>query len=301
MPATGAGKAVSAALTAVLLAIFSVGCEVRSPSGAGATILRTSPFLVVPSAAGHAEVPGSDVTGGELAAVASAPAARLARSAAASAAPAARRQVPAFQTRVPGEGFLAAYLRAGSAVMRARPNGRVVAHLAARTQFGSLRVIAVIARARHGRWLKVIGPELPNNYAAWIDAKQVWLYRVPWSLDADISQRRITVRHYGRVVGSFPVAVGRPGSETPRGLFSVTDKLLLSVASPYGCCVLALSGHQPNVPQGWGGGDRLGIHATDDPSSIGYAASLGCLRAPEAVMRKLVYRVPLGARVRIHD
>jgi lipoprotein-anchoring transpeptidase ErfK/SrfK len=78
----------------------------------------------------------------------------------------------------------------------------------------------------------------------------------------------------------------------------VTDKLSGSSYGPYyGCCILALSGHQPNTPPGWTGGDRLAIHGTDAPSTIGMAASAGCLRASDANLRPLMAKVPLGATV----
>jgi len=83
-------------------------------------------------------------------------------------------------------------------------------------------------------------------------------------------------------------------------VFAVTDKLLISrPGSPYACCVLALTGHQTKIPQGWGGGDRLAIHSTNDPSSIGQPVSLGCMRINATVARQLVRTVPLGTPVRI--
>ena len=98
--------------------------------------------------------------------------------------------------------------------------------------------------------------------------------------------------------GELAVAVGRPGNDTPMGRFSVTDKLRVTdPASPYGCCVLALSGHQINLPAGWTGGDRLAVHATQDLASIGQAASLGCLRAGPRHARWLIETIPLGAPV----
>jgi lipoprotein-anchoring transpeptidase ErfK/SrfK len=80
----------------------------------------------------------------------------------------------------------------------------------------------------------------------------------------------------------------------------VTDKLLTTdPGSVYGCCILALSARQPHTPQGWGGGDRVAIHATNLPETIGTAASLGCLRAPAEEARRLVHTVPLGTIVTI--
>jgi len=78
----------------------------------------------------------------------------------------------------------------------------------------------------------------------------------------------------------------------------VTDKLDGTSFGPYyGCCVLALSGHQPHPPAGWQGGDRLAIHGTDAPGTIGTASSAGCLRAADADLRYLMQRVPLGTPV----
>jgi lipoprotein-anchoring transpeptidase ErfK/SrfK len=94
------------------------------------------------------------------------------------------------------------------------------------------------------------------------------------------------------------VAVGRPGTETPLGRFAVTDLLLTGRPdSPYGCCALALSGHQTKLLPGWPGGDRLAIHATPNPETVGKEASLGCMRAHTHDIRALMRRVPLGAPV----
>lgn len=208
----------------------------------------------------------------------------------------ARRAPP---TRIPGRGAVTAIVSRPVA-LRARPGGRVIASLPPRTEFGSRRVLAVVARRHHGLWLAVRAAQLPNGRIGWIDGRLAQLYRVPWTLAVDLSRRLLTVRHDGRVVRRSIVAVGRPGAETPPGRYAVTDKLLLeNRGSSYGCCVLALTGHQPHLQQGWGGGDRLAIHSTDNPTSIGRAASLGCIRAPEALMHRLVYDVPLGARVQI--
>src|SRR5918992_359939 len=105
----------------------------------------------------------------------------------------------------------------------------------------------------------------------------------------------VVLEREGRSLRRMTVAVGRPGSSTPIGRFAVTDKLSGPAYSPYyGCCILALSAHQPNLPPGWTGGDRIAIHGTNDPSSIGQASSAGCPRASDADLRVLMRRVPRG-------
>jgi hypothetical protein len=186
--------------------------------------------------------------------------------------------------------------------LRARPNGRVVARARARTEFGGRRALSVAAR--RGPWLGVVTPELPNGKLAWVHAGNRGLdfRRTGYSLHADLSGRWLELRRQGRSVRRITVAVGRPGSETPTGRFAVTDKLRGTDFGPYyGCCVLALNGHQPKLPAGWQGGDRLAIHGTDAPGTIGAAASAGCLRAADADLEMLMRRVPLATPVFIRN
>jgi hypothetical protein len=182
--------------------------------------------------------------------------------------------------------------------LRARPNGRVLARASASTEFGGRRVLSVAAT--RGPWLGVVATEMPNGKLAWVNRNNAALHlrRTAYSLHADLSGRWLELRRRGRRLKRLTVAVGRPGSETPTGRFAVTDKLNgRSFGSYYGCCVLALNGHQPKLPAGWSGGNRLAIHGTDSPGTIGAAASAGCLRAGDADLQVLMRRVPLGTPV----
>jgi lipoprotein-anchoring transpeptidase ErfK/SrfK len=186
-----------------------------------------------------------------------------------------------------------------SVALRSTPGGPLVARLSPRTEFRSATILPVVRR-RDG-WLGVISKELPNGRVGWIAANAgLVAYRTRWSVVVSLGRREVVVRRSGRVMQRFRVAVGGPSTPTPTGRFAVTDKLLTDdPASVYGCCILALSAHQPNTPQGWGGGDRVAIHATNLPETIGTAASLGCLRASAEEARRLVRSVPLGTVVTI--
>jgi lipoprotein-anchoring transpeptidase ErfK/SrfK len=193
-------------------------------------------------------------------------------------------------------GTLVAYVRSGRTVaVRSAPNGPVVAQLSSRTQFGSPRTFAV---TRAGHALRVITTELPNGRTGWVDAHgALRLSRTTVSLDVDLSSRVLRVRVGDRLVRKMRVGIGAPGTATPTGRFAITDKLRGSdYSSVYGCCILALSGHQTNLPPGWTGGDRLAIHG----GSTGGAVSTGCLHAAEADLRFLMRKVPLGAQITIH-
>jgi len=183
-------------------------------------------------------------------------------------------------------------------VVRSRPGGPVVARLGARTEFGSPTTLLVATR--RGRWLGVVTTHVGNGRLGWVDpvASPLTSSRTRVSLTLDLSARRLVLRRGDRVLRRMTVGVGAPATPTPTGRFAVTDKLPGSrYGSYYGCCILALSAHQPNLPPGWRGGDRIAVHGTDDPGSVGAAVSAGCPRAREADLRVLMRVVPLGAPV----
>lgn len=180
--------------------------------------------------------------------------------------------------------------------LRASPGGRVVARIGTKTEFGSPRVLAVTGE-RAG-WLRVLASERRNGEHGWVRASAARLSATDMWIRVDRSRRTASLRRGDKVLRRFPVAVGRPGTETPLGRFAVTDMLLTrDPASPYGCCAVALSGHQTKLLPGWPGGDRLAIHATPNPETIGTPASLGCMRAHTGDVRALMRRLPLGAPV----
>jgi lipoprotein-anchoring transpeptidase ErfK/SrfK len=206
---------------------------------------------------------------------------------------------PPAQTPDPGRRWPIGAALVRRAQLRESPGGRVVTTLATHTAYGSERVLAVVAR--EPGWYGVLSESLPNSKAGWIPEDAVSLRYEPYRLSVDLSARRLVVRLNGRVVRRIAVAVGRPGVATPTGRFGVTDSLRVSGngQGPYGCCAIALTARQPNIPQGWTGGDRIAIHGTSNEATIGTAASSGCVRVGERDIRWLMERLPLGTTVRI--
>jgi len=202
--------------------------------------------------------------------------------------------------RVRGPSFPIATVRPGNRiVLHASPGGRVVTRVGDRTEFGSIRVFWI--ERVSGAWLGVPAPELPDGQLAWIrdDRFALDVSQTHFWIDADVSSEQLELHHGDRILDRFTVSVGSPSSPTPLGDYSITDGLVGRGLGPwYGCCVLALSGHQPNLPAGWIGGNRMAIHGT--PGSIGGAISHGCLRASDPDMISLFARVPLGTPVFIH-
>src|SRR5690606_30899802 len=182
-------------------------------------------------------------------------------------------------------------------VLRDRPAGKVIAKLGARTEWGSPTALWV---AEHrGAWAGVPTPHRRNGELAWVrlDPRRLLAGSVPWELRIDLSDFRLELLRRGKVVRSFAVTIGAPGSTTPTGRFAVTDTFRGGLNPAYGCCAVALTARQPRLPSGWMGGDRIAIHGTDGP--LRAAVSHGCVRARDRDVSALVDRVPPGTPVTI--
>ncbi len=85
---------------------------------------------------------------------------------------------------------------------------------------------------------------------------------------------------------AYPVAVGRPNTPTPLGVYRIINKAG-DPGGPYGSrwMGLSLSGY--------------GIHGTDDPTSIGKSISMGCIRMYNQDINYLFNFVPADTMVRI--
>jgi hypothetical protein len=183
--------------------------------------------------------------------------------------------------------------------LHSRPFGPVLARVGSRTPFGSARALGVVAK-RHGRWLAVTEAGVGDNRSVWVDARAggIRYERTAFEVDIDLSSRRLLLRRGGVVLRRASIGVGRPGSPTPTGRFAVTDKLSGSnYSAAYGCCILALSAIQTNLPAGWSGGNRVAIHGTLSSGDFGRAVSAGCVHAREADLRYLMQMLPLGTPV----
>jgi hypothetical protein len=202
--------------------------------------------------------------------------------------------------RLTGRGQPIVWLRYGAEIpLRDAPGGGLVERLRPRTEFGSRTVLAVFRRV--GRWAGVPTPALSNGDLGWVklDPGRLRAGHIPYSVDVDLSQRRAQLLRGDRVLRSFPVTVGAPGSTTPTGRFAVTDTFRGNLNPVYGCCAVATTAHQPNLPSGWLGGNRIAIHGTTEP--LGAAASHGCVRAADDDVNALVNHAAPGAPVVIRQ
>jgi hypothetical protein len=278
------------AAAAAVVAAFAVLIHVLDSGGGGSAVPTTIVRVQVPAgmtATGQKASPGHAAVGAK--------APLQAEAAGSLPAPAEPPTLVGRPRR--GPAFEIAHILSGARVdLESEPNGPIVAKLGAHTEFGSPVSFSVVA-TKPG-WLGVTAPEMPNGELGWIarDPAKVEVYWTRYSLHADLAGRDLELRYGDQVVGRFEVTVGGPGTETPPGRYGVTDGVSFDESPYYGCCALALSGHQTaELPAGWIGGNRLAIHGT--PGAVGNAESLGCIRATDETMRFLFARVPLGTPV----
>lgn len=108
----------------------------------------------------------------------------------------------------------------------------------------------------------------------------------PIEIVVNISAKTLTVYRNGSIFREFLVATGKPSTPTPVGSFTVVNKQI-DPGGPYGTRWLGLS------ERGYG------IHGTNDPSSIGTAASNGCIRMYNEDIEALFSITNVGTPVRI--
>jgi lipoprotein-anchoring transpeptidase ErfK/SrfK len=123
----------------------------------------------------------------------------------------------------------------------------------------------------------------------------------------DRSHFRLRLFKFLHEVASYGIAVGRSGLETPTGIYHVQEREVNpSWHVPNSPWAGALAGqtippgpNDPIVARWLGLGGGVGIHGTNEPFSIGSAASHGCIRMLVPDVIKLYPRVPMGTTVYI--
>ena len=131
-------------------------------------------------------------------------------------------------------------------------------------------------------------------------AAQAQQQTVERRLVISIPDRKLAVVENGSVVKVYPVAVGADVTPSPSGTFKVINRVTDPTYYHAGKAVPA--GKQNPLGSRWMGLDRkgYGIHGTNQPKSIGKAASHGCIRMAHADLEELFARVRVGDVVEIH-
>jgi lipoprotein-anchoring transpeptidase ErfK/SrfK len=114
-----------------------------------------------------------------------------------------------------------------------------------------------------------------------------------------LQDRKLAVLENGKVLRTFSVGVGAAVSPSPEGRFEIVSR----VANPtyyHPGTVIPPGGDNPIGPR-WIGLDQkgYGIHGTNQPRSVGRAASHGCIRLRNSDVVTLFELVRVGDTVEI--
>ena len=155
-------------------------------------------------------------------------------------------------------------------------------------------------------WLRVLLPVRPNGSSGWVRVSDVTLTTHDYRMLIELGAHRLTVWKGDDVFAEEPIGVGTRDTPTPGGLY-YTKELLQPIDrqgrpipdGPYGPYAYGLSGFSDVLYDFAGGDGVIGIHGTNDPSSIGRDASHGCIRLSNDAITRLAGTLPIGVPVEI--
>jgi hypothetical protein len=195
-----------------------------------------------------------------------------------------------------GGNYLVGRALGGGLNVSPSPDAAPAVTLSNPTSSGAPRVVVVVLDA--GEWLQVLLPMRPNSSVGWVRRSDVEMSTVHFRAEIDRAAHRVRVFDGDALVADEPVAVGTSRTPTPSGQFFIVE--LLQPTNPggaYGPYAFTLSAYS-EVYQTFGSGDgAVGMHGTNDSSSIGNDASHGCIRLHNPAIERLAMMLPLGTPV----
>lgn len=149
---------------------------------------------------------------------------------------------------------------------------------------------------------RVLLPTRPNGSLGWVRGGDVTLSRHNYALQVRLDDFVLTLFDRERPIFETTVGVARDNAPTPLGRYYTTE--LLRPPRPdtlYGAYAYGLSGYSEVLTEFAGGDGQLGIHGTNDPSTLGTNVSSGCIRLHNDDISLLVEDIglPVGVPVEV--
>ena len=118
------------------------------------------------------------------------------------------------------------------------------------------------------------------------------------AIRVDLGNFRLTVFDHEQEILSTTVGVARDNAPTPLGRYYTTE-IIRPIASDsvYGAFAYGLSGFSDTFVSFNGGPGQLGIHGTNDPSTIGTEVSSGCVRMTNEDITRMVEELEIRSGV----
>jgi lipoprotein-anchoring transpeptidase ErfK/SrfK len=160
--------------------------------------------------------------------------------------------------------------------------------------------VVFLVREQQPDWLHVLLPVRPNGSTGWVRASDVDLTTHDYRILIELTAHRLTVWKGEEVFAQEPIGVGTGTTPTPGGLYFTTELLVPPPGNDaYGPYAYGLSGYSEVLYKFGEGDGQLGIHGTNDPSSIGRNVSHGCIRLSNEAITRLATTLPIGVPVEI--
>jgi lipoprotein-anchoring transpeptidase ErfK/SrfK len=163
--------------------------------------------------------------------------------------------------------------------------------------------LVFLVKTQTDGWLEVWLPVRPNGSTGWIREDDVTLSETRYWMDVDLDGFSLAVYDDDDMLFETAIGVGQDDMPTPGGTYYIRE--LLQPPDPtgvYGPFAYGLSGFSPVLDSFKGGDAVIGIHGTDDPSSIGGMVSHGCIRMSNDSITKIATTIglPLGTPIYIN-
>jgi hypothetical protein len=159
-----------------------------------------------------------------------------------------------------------------------------------------------LVRRDLGEWLEVYVPVRPNGSTGYVRRSDVTISTHAYRIEIYLSDHNLKVFNGTNLVMDTSIGVARASAPTPGGIFFTTELLQPPDPSgPYGPYAFGLSGYSEVYTSFAGGSGQLGIHGTNQPSSIGRNVSNGCIRLRNDDISKLAAILPLGVPVLVNE
>jgi len=114
-----------------------------------------------------------------------------------------------------------------------------------------------------------------------------------------LQDRKLALVEDGQVKKVYTVAVGKPSTPSPEGTFTI-QRRVVNPTYHHGDRTVAPGPMNP-VGSRWMGLSKAGygIHGTNEPHSIGKAASHGCIRMAKADLEEFYELIAVGDQIQI--
>jgi lipoprotein-anchoring transpeptidase ErfK/SrfK len=151
--------------------------------------------------------------------------------------------------------------------------------------------MAAVTVAAMGMAVGAAAQNAPNEAAKQADGTRV--------IVVSLEDRKLALVENGEVKKVYSVAVGKPSTPSPTGTFTI-ERRVMNPTYHHGDKTVAPGPRNP-VGTRWMGLSKAGygIHGTNEPKSIGKAASHGCIRMAKADLEEFYGMVQVGDPVEL--